>query len=401
MRTPFDGAASPSSDPATRFTLLCLRGRWDPRALEDARELAQMGDLDWDAWCDAVQAECLAPLLYRILRGQLLAPAPVEQVLRQAYDDTALRNTFLFLRLEEALVGLAGRGIPVILLNGAALSKTVYARAPVRQVSDLDLLVRHEDARSALATLTALGYTQVGLREKRVGAAIEFEIEVGLHKPGPVDTLIEIHWGLLDSPHYQHKLPMTWFWETAQPLCVGDAEALMLGTEAQVLHLCAHLVLGHGGQGLRWLHDVAEVLHYYEGRLDWDVLLAKAQECDLVLPLKQALSQVVDGWAAPAPPHVLTRLNELQPSPEERRVFDWLTSFDWGAEGGQTVARHFWADLVTLPGWRRRLEYAFTGLLPSPAYMRQRYGIRHSYLLPLYYLYRYALGIRSLVQRQR
>jgi len=360
--------------------------------------MARERDLNWGAWYETVAAEGLLPLLYRILHGQGIIPNAIDEKLEVVYYQSLRRNALLFRELECVLHSLAAQQITVILLKGAALAETVYGNIALRPMDDLDLLVRHEDARGALATLTALGYTRMGPKEKRADAAIEFEIEAVLRKPGPVNTQIEVHWGLLDSPYYQHRLPMTWFWETARPLRVGGAEGLMLGAEAQILHLCAHLVLGHHGEGLRWLHDVAEVLYYDRGQLDWDALLAKAQECDLVLPLKQVLSQVVEGWAVPIPPLALARLSALQPSPEEIRVFNWLVSFDWDAQGGRTAARHFWADLVTLPGWRQRLRYAWSILFPSAAYMRQRYRVSHDGLLPLYYPYRWLIGLRGAIR---
>jgi hypothetical protein len=79
----------------------------------------------------------------------------------------------------------------------------------------------------------------------------------------------------------------------------------------------------------------------------------------------------------------LQRLQALQPSPREARVFGWLTEPD------RSVARRLWVDLASLPSWSRRLAFAWINLFPSAAYMRHRYGIRHPLLVPLYYPYRW------------
>ena len=42
---------------------------------------------------------------------------------------------------------------------------------------------------------------------------------------------------------------------------------------------------------------------------------------------------------------------------------------------------------------RKRAYLAWISLLPSPAYMRHRYNIRHSLLLPLYYPYRWLVNL--------
>jgi hypothetical protein len=100
------------------------------------------------------------------------------------------------------------------------------------------------------------------------------------------------------------------------------------------------------------------------------------------------LDRAADWLGAPVPEEVQARLNRLHPSPTEERVFSRLTA------GRRPVARRFRDDLASLSGWRR-LRYAFINLFPSPTYMRWRYDIPHPLLVPLYYPYRWWLGLRS------
>ena len=286
----------------------------------------------------------------------------------------------------RALRLLAAQQIPVILLKGAALAEAVYGNIAVRPMGDLDLLVRREDVPAALAALHAAGWEAFDA-EARDGLTLAYEVEIALQKPGPIPVMLEIHWGLLDSPHYQQVLPLAWFWETALPVQADGADALALGPEALLLHLCAHLALHHRGEGLLWLHDVAEVLHAYGERLAWDEVLARAQAGDLVLPLQHVLGRVARDWDAPIPGDVMARLAALRPSADEARVYAWLTA------PVRPVAQRFWADLASTPRWRDRLHYGWSSLFPSAAYMRQRYGLSQPLLLPLCYPYRWWLGL--------
>ena len=379
-----------TDDLATRVTQLCLRGRFDPSALDAARKLASGSDFDWAAWLDAVRAQALAPLLYHILCGRAIMPAAIEEGLQVAYFENARDNALRFHELGRVLRHLAATGVQVVLLKGAALAETVYHDIAARPMGDLDLLVQREDVMPALGALSELGYTPTHA-EAFAGVTLDFENEVQLLKPGPVDTLIEIHWSLLNSPHYQHKLPMAWFWESALPVQVEGGTALALGPEALLLHLCAHLALHHGSSGARWLHDVAEVVYGFRDRLDWEQVLTRAQAWDLVLPVQQVLGRVALDWQAPIPGGIQQRLSALQPSPAEMRVNAWLTA------PARPVAQRFWADLASMPAWRDRLRYGWSSLFPSASYMRQRYGISHLLLLPLAYPYRWLLGVRGAV----
>jgi hypothetical protein len=194
---------------------------------------------------------------------------------------------------------------------------------------------------------------------------------------------------LFDSPYYQYAMPMDWFWETAEPAEIAGRRARMLGPTAQVLHLCGHLRLHHSGRELRWLHDVAQLIATQGARIDWPVVLDRARQFDLVLSLRDVLDRVAADWGAAVPGAVLQRLHGLVPSRRERRVFRWLTQPD------RSVARRLWVDLLTLPGWSPRLAFAWLNLIPSAAYMRQRYGIRHPVFVPLYYPYRWLRALRG------
>lgn len=375
----------------TRFLQLCLCGRWDPTALQDASMLAARIGLDWNSLREAACVEGLAPMLYHILRDREVVPLEVEQALRDAYYYTAIRNLFLLDELSRVLCELGSEKVDVIVLKGAGLAEAIYRNIALRPMNDLDLLVQRDDLPSAFRVLSALGYAPCSV-DLHDGAAAKYENEVMLHKPGDIETFVEVHWSLFDSPFYQRTLPMDWFWKTALPAQIGGAPAWVLGCEAQVLHLCGHLLLHHSGedrQQLRWLHDVAEVIALYQTRIDWEQVLDRAQACNLVLPLQQTLARVADEWRVPIPRDVLKRLRALRPSHDERRVFAELTAEH------RSVARRFYADLAAMPDWRQWLRFAWSNLLPSRSYIQHRYHVRHPALVPLYYPYRWFLGLRS------
>jgi hypothetical protein len=385
-----------AGETAGAFVVACLRGRLERGALEEARRLAGDPGLDWEAVAGLVAAEGLGPLLYHTVRGRGLVPAAVEEAWGGAYDGNVLRNTCLFHELEAALQGLAGAGVETLLLKGAALSKALYGSAAVRTMGDIDLLVRPDDVAAAVRTLSALGYESeyaAGLQARDV---VPYNNQLAMHKPGPVNTLIELHWHLFWFVYYRHTVALDWFWQSAQPVEIGAARSHVLGPEAQILHLCGHWV-GHQGQGQpavdRWGHDIAEVVFRYGGSLDWDAVLSRAREFHLVLPTQQVLAWVREAWQAPIPGEVLGRLGELRATAEEARAFHRFRILTSGS-----LEEYSLASLASLPRWGMRLRYAWRNLLfPSSGFMRHRYRIRWGWLVPLYYPYRWWLGLRSAV----
>lgn len=375
---------------------MCLRGRWDAIALEAARALSRAEGFDWDAVHDAVQREGVAPLLYAIARGRDLLPQAIEEEWRLAYFSNARRNLLLFHELARVLRELDARGIAAIVLKGAALAEAVYGNPAVRPMCDADVLVRRDDVPLALSTLATLDY-EAPHGEARAGDTLAYENEVLLRKLGAQDSVLEIHWSLFDSPYYQHTLALDWFWATATPLHIADVATRMLGPEAQLLHLCGHLLLHHGSGAPRllWLHDIAEVLTVYRDTLDWDNLLRQAQALDLTLPVHHLLLRVAEEWRVPIPATALARLRALEPSAQEVRVFADLTA------PHRPVIRRFWADLASMPDWKTRLAYAWHSMFPTAAYMQRRYAIPHPWLTPLYYPYRWWVGIKGVLRKAR
>lgn len=365
--------------------ILCLTASRDSRALAAARARVSEDGFDWDAWL--ARAESLAPLLYRVLHGRDILPPGVDAELEAAFASNWIRSEIAARDLDRILRCLADVQAPVILLKGAALATAIYGDQALRPMSDLDLLVHPGDVIRALEALQGLGY-ELPAVEMRLHDAVAYSNEILLCRPGGTEIPVEIHWSLVDNPLYRDKPPEAWLWDTSMPLRFGAWDARMLGPEAQVLHLCAHLALHHAGEGLLWLHDIAEVLHRYQEQIDWRALMEQAQAADLVLPLQQILPRVAEEWGAPIPAEALAALATLPPSVAEAQVFDGMSA------GPRTVAAEVWSDLVGL-GAGGRLRYLAAKLFPAPAYMRQRYGIRHAVLVPLAYPHRWLRGVGS------
>ncbi len=368
---------------------LILRGRWDLEALEETRAPATQNGIVWDDFLQAARSGGVAPLVYEAVRGQGLLPASVEEGLRLDYYGVARINVLRFHRLEEVLRRLADAGIDVILLKGAALAEAIYGNLALRPMGDFDLLVHEEDVEGALRVLAGLGYARP-YGEFRPGFIRAFRNQIMMSKAGDTETRpIEIHWRLLAPLHYQRAIPSGWLWQTAGAARLGNVPVRILSPEAQVLHLCGHL-LQHGGcekANARQLYDLAEAIVLYRERIDWDQVLARAQAYDLVLPLREALSRAHELWSLPVPPEVWERLQRLQPSRGEQRAFALLA-------GQGLVAPRLWNGLTSIPGWGLRLRYVWGNLFPSAEYMLAQYRIRSRLLLPLYYPYRWLRGLR-------
>ncbi len=377
-----------------QFVLLILQCRWDSSAILEERDLLARYSMDWEQCYQLIAANGVAPLIYSIIRDQGVFPPKIEQKLQKAYEHNRVRNIYIFSELKNILRRFKVVGIPNILLKGVALSKEIYGGVALRPLTDMDLLVHPGETESALGELKLFGYESL-MPERGVNSSLLFENEVLLAKPGPIRTVIEIHWSLLDSPYYQHYLDMNWFWQTARKLDFFGAPTLIFSPEAQLLHLCSHFMLHHSGERLLWQHDIAEVIVHYNDTIDWGELFDRVMIFDLVIPTQNILSSVIAKWHLPVQGEIVKQLNELQPSSNELKVHAYLTG-DKSSSG-----RSFLNDLRSMPDIRMRIRFILNNLFPAPTYMTSRYHIPDSLLLPIYYPYRWYLGLRSFVQTEQ
>ena len=389
----------PAEALANRFIQLSLAGSWggpaqSPAVAQIQAEARTQAEalaprLDWSVVLRQAAAERLAPLLYHTLRQSSLLPADVLAGWRQAYLSTAQWNVYLLHQLDEVVQRLKARNVPILALKGVALMATVYNQnLALRPLRDIDLLIRPAHLQVTLAVLDDLGYRPTGV-EPQSGTAAAFESQLRLLKSGSLETVLEIHWSLFDSPYYQNRLSLDWVWENARAVELQGVALTIPGNEAHLLYLCAHLWLHHQGAGVLWLHDIAQVMAAGRDDIDWSQVLAQAQSLELVLPLKRVLPVVAAQYGVAPAAGVLRQLDRLQPSPTEAQAFAGL------AAEHLPVASRFWTDLRGMPNWADRARFAWSNLMPSPAYMRFRYRIANSWLLPFYYPYRWLLGIRS------
>jgi hypothetical protein len=388
-----------AKDAVGQFLTCALISRWRPEALDEARAIADIG-LDGGLLADRIEREELGPALYSCLRGQALVPPEFEQALRRSYRDNGARNAMLMAALSEAVAALAAEAIPVIVLKGPDLAGRVYLDIGARPMLDLDLLVHAEQAEAATRVLEAIGFER-SHPELSPGALFAWENELHLLRSDDVDIAIELHWAWLDSPLHQRSMPVDWIWASAVPAPELHESAAVLGPEALLLHLCAHLALHHGSDNpssdpelpWRWCLDIVGLLHVLGDRLDWDLVIARARESELVLPLQRVMEQVASGWHGPLPPEVLDRIRGLQPSDAELRLAK--------AQRPQaSAAQRLWRDLLLLPGLSSRLRFAWLNVFPSPEYMRQRYGSEADQGLLRSYLRRWWRGLGLLVGRR-
>jgi len=156
----------------------------------------------------------------------------------------------------------------------------------------------------------------------------------------------------------------------------------MLTPTAQVLYASAHAMLQHGGRNtsLRWLYDLDRLFRVYPERIDWNLLLSQARIFEWSSAVSAALSQTVALFGTPIPQKVLADLSKHS----DRNMKRVATMQNQPA----THTLEEYQKLKSLNGYGR-FKLVLALIAPGPAYMRWRYGLKTSWVLPAWYLFRW------------
>jgi hypothetical protein len=237
----------------------------------------------------------------------------------------ALVSEFQLSSLHDRLVTLlalfASHEIDVLLLKGAGLAHSAYARPTERPMGDLDVLIRPESAQRAWDLAIANGW------KRRHDVPEERSYAEHQHLP-PLEDADGLQIGLeLHTALFTHqapfKLPPEQLWEHARRITVAGQPAQVPSPEDQLLHAALHFAWSHEMTfgAFRTLRDVERILA--ASAIDWPMLVQKARGARGATCCYWTLRLARDLAGVQVPPEVFAALSPRLPE----RVLRSLTRY--------------------------------------------------------------------------
>jgi Uncharacterised nucleotidyltransferase len=273
----------------------------------------------------------LLPLVYRNLPAGTLADADAT-ALKSSYQAAWYRNQLRLKSVADALAVLHEQGIRTMLLKGAALVVAHYGDAGVRPMDDVDVLVPWEEARRALAVLTAGGW-----RSEREDFAVSgLATGHAEHLRDPDGGNLDLHRAALvpaspDGPFWDASLEIEVLGTPTRTLCAAD----------QLLHVAVHGARWNVIPPVRWMADAVAVARSQREGLDWERVVAEATRRRLTLIVAAALERLTEAVAFEVPAEVLERLRAVRKTPLERLTFRAATTPLGGGNAAPLVFDHY------------------------------------------------------------
>lgn len=326
-----------------------------------------------EAWVDLANAVARAGLAGLVLehttRTNVELPAVCTQRLRAAAMAVAIRNVNMMRELERVVGAFNRASVPVMLLKGAALNLTEYQRADQRPMSDLDLLVKPEDAHAALALLQEHG-CQRGYDLIRDDFFPTYHYEVELFSGGARPVRLDLHARPFRPLRLARIMPDDALWHEAKTISIGDARAFVPRPELMFLHLAAHAGF-HGCSRLLWLYDLKRLVDYYGPMLDWALALRYASRWRLSCAVSYAVERTEELLGSVCPAPVRDELRMQKTNWRDR----WTLS--QAPRDAASPLGHVLCNLLCTPDVRLCAGYLMAHLFPGRQHLGNDYPYRH------------------------
>jgi len=212
--------------------------------------------------------------------------------------------------LAQVARALNKKKIRFVLLRGWGVAVRHWgADAPLRPISDHDLLIAPEQFLLAKQALSEIGFRPDPIYKD---IFVRGDVQLDLHWE-PLGAARIRSWAKMSDLSFAHLI------DKAECIFVEEEPVLVPEPAVELVFLCFH-ALKHSFERLVWLWDIALAARHIEKHSLWDAVQAKAEAHRLTRPLFYALSYAKAHLDAPAPAALLDAIRPAM-GRGERRLF--------------------------------------------------------------------------------
>lgn len=279
---------NPARFPEVQFLIGCARTSHPEFTRSRIREAAQRG-MNWPLLLDLARYHGVGPLLYRTISTVCpnLVPKDSLDALRQVTQAGTLLNRVLAGELVQLCRAFDESGVPVVPFKGATLAAMAYKDLSLRDFDDLDFIVSQHRLADAQRVLCSQGYLPRDRSHDEPDAAHADEPYHVFVKKNSL-LRVDLQW-VMAHEQFAFRLDRPEVWGHLVPVSINGQGVRGMAPEELLLILCVH-GSKHAWERLKWVADVAELLH--SQRLNWKRVFSTATEwkCHRMLLLGLALA---------------------------------------------------------------------------------------------------------------
>ncbi len=298
-------AAFPQRTRELDLLLQCARIQIDDARAQRISE-ALVSGIDGKTLILLASRHGLVPLLYRALAGPRLNKLEPESQLRlrTLAESCHFRTLVLFSELVRLHRLLTAAGVLVVPYKGPALAQYLYGDVTLRQILDIDLIVRPCDAIKARRVLMENGCPPLKtLSHRRAVARVWYHCDFVFATGKGV--CVDLTWRIAPAYWNFPQIPQL-AWTRLVRLSLAGDSVPWLACEDLLLLLCLH-GSKHKWDTLKWTVDVAELLRTHPD-MDWCLLWNSAKDAGAQRMVALGVLLAHELLEAPVPPAQMEKI---------------------------------------------------------------------------------------------
>jgi hypothetical protein len=364
---------------------------------DDIEQIAELIPLvkDWEYLAEQAIHNGVGPVVYKNFSSTDLAvsiPADILSKLKQSYYRSLSRNMMLYDHFRNVINAISTEGIEVIALKGIYLAEAVYNDIGLRQMTDIDLLVKKEDAEKCRNILMVIGYADTSLDvSERMKELVYHKHLPPLVKDGvSVELHTHIHVEYPDVAVNIHD-----YWKRSEITNLAGVQVNILSNEDLLQHLCLH-VDEHFDDGKPQLNsylDIASVVELFP--LNWQAFADSCNQYNCTNRIFRQLFLAHNYFNAQIPGEILSLSKSYVDNRIERLFIHYLQHHRKNVPLG--ITNRNIELLKNRKGFKNKILYVLHDMFPARSYMYGRYRIKRKYFLVWFYIYRLMTGIYKLI----
>ena len=271
----------------------------------DTANIEDLSKMDWDLLFELAGWHGMFPLLASRLLGpsqhNTAIPAAVSARLKASQAGYVGRSITQLAALVEIQREFDRQGLSVVAWKGPSAGLLLYGSATLRESADLDFLFLEEDLHPVLEITRRLGYDLLGKSESESKDIYILTRQREFTFGRKADQVVlEFHLQIMPSRFALWQDSPADIARANTPLVLGDVSLLLQRPEDLLVSLCAHATK-HNWERLKWSADLAQFIHLYRSKLNWQLLLEGLEQGGkhLVVLLGLALTRTIYGTSLP------------------------------------------------------------------------------------------------------
>ena len=344
----------------------------------------EIGDENLFSTCQYNKIESIAAEALR----KCFKEKDLENNWQNSYDYTNELIKSYMTELDRVAELLAKNHITLVALKNSGITRGLYPFYGSCPMGDLDVLVRKSDFRKAHEVLVESGYQlkfRSPLEEENIDKAEQGGgAEYAAILPNGDNLWFELQWRPIAGRWIRHDQEPSGDELMDRSIEINGSLVRLLAPEDNLLQVCLHTAK-HSyvrAPGFRLHTDVDRVVRSCS--IDWLLFIQRVKQLQVKTPVFFSLALASDLLKTPIPEGVLS---QLKPSGwKVWLISKWLQKVGLFDPDGKKWNRLGYIVFVSL--LYDSIGGLLRGIIPDKKWMKQRYGVESSFVLPFFYIYR-------------